>query len=87
MTVESIGGLIDRSSYAVRAKAQELGINRMLRGGGGYNQSKKHPQSDIELVRKLHQCGVPRRDIAVKREMSLGMINQYVYFDRRAHEV
>lgn len=31
LTVESIWGS-DRSSYAVRAKAQALGINRMLRG-------------------------------------------------------
>ncbi|WP_414629304.1 hypothetical protein, partial [Escherichia coli] len=38
LTAESIGGLIDRSSYAVRAKAQELGINRMLRGGVITNQ-------------------------------------------------
>ncbi|EOX3228819.1 DUF4406 domain-containing protein [Escherichia coli] len=49
----------------------------------GYNLR----QSDIELARQLHQCGVPRREIAEKLEMPLGMINQYVYFERRVYEV
>ncbi|WP_105493214.1 DNA-binding protein, partial [Escherichia coli] len=42
---------------------------------------------DIELARQLHRCGVPRREIAEKLEMPLGMINQYVYFERRVYEV
>ncbi|EMV8278270.1 DNA-binding protein [Escherichia coli] len=79
MTVESIGKLIGRTGDAVRTKARELGIS--------IHQSAKYRQSDIELARQLHQCGVPRREIAEKLEMPLGMINQYVYFERRVYEV
>lgn len=85
MTVESIGRLIGRTGDAVRTKARELGIRMILKGD--FHQSAKYRQSDIELARQLHQCGVPRREIAEKLEMPLGMINQYVYFERGVHEV
>ena len=84
MKVKSIGSLIGRSEPAVRAKARELGIGMMLRGD--YHQSTKYPQSDIELVRQLHQRGVSRREIAIKFGMSLRTVNNYVYFDRRVQE-
>lgn len=80
MTVESIGKLIGRTGDAVRTKARELGISMILKGD--FHPSAKFRQSDIELARQLHQCGVPRREIAEKLEMPLGMINQYVYFER-----
>ncbi|HBC1013130.1 TPA: DNA-binding protein [Escherichia coli] len=81
MTVESIGRLTGRTGDAVRTKARELGISMMLRGD--YHQSVKYRRSDVDLARQLYQRGVPRREIAEKLEMPLGMINQYVYFDRR----
>lgn len=85
MTVENIGKLIGRTGDAVRTKARELGISMILKGD--IHPSAKYRQSDIELARQLHQCGVPRREIAEKLEMPLGMINQYVYFERRVYEV
>ncbi|MEF9218534.1 DNA-binding protein [Escherichia coli] len=81
MTVESIGKLIGRTGDAVRTKARELGISMILKGD--FHPSAKYRQSDIELARQLHQCG----EIAEKLEMPLGMINQYVYFERRVYEV
>lgn len=54
------------------------GIGRLIGRTGGAVRTK---------ARQLHQCGVPRREIAEKLEMPLGMINQYVYFERRVHEV
>lgn len=84
MTVESIGGLTGRTGDAVRTKARELGVSLMLLGD--YHQSTKYPQSDIELARQLHQCGVPRREIARKFGMPLRTVNNYVYFDRRVQE-
>lgn len=77
--------LIGRTGDAVRTKARELGISMILKGD--FHPSAKYRQSDIELARQLHQCGVPRREIAEKLEMPLGMINQYVYFERRVYEV
>ncbi|GCK74338.1 hypothetical protein BvCms2454_02685 [Escherichia coli] len=84
MKVKSIGSLIGRSEAAVRTKARELGIGMMLRGD--YHQSTKYPQSDIELVRQLHQRGVSRREIARKFGMPLRTVNNYVYFNRRVLE-
>ncbi|EBI3645372.1 DNA-binding protein [Salmonella enterica] len=81
MRVADIGRLIDRTDGAVRAKARELHISLRLRGD--YHQSAKYRQSDIEQARDLHQKGISRREIAVKMEIPLGMVNQYVYFDRR----
>ncbi|EOA1363693.1 DNA-binding protein, partial [Escherichia coli] len=78
MTIESIGSLIGRSESAVRTKARELGISMMLRGD--YHQSAKYPQSDIDLARHLHQCGMSRREIARKFGMPLRTVNNYVYF-------
>ncbi|EAU3167038.1 DNA-binding protein [Salmonella enterica] len=81
MRVADIGRLIGRTDGAVRAKARELHISLRLRGD--YHQSAKYRQSDIEQARDLHQKGISRREIAVKMEIPLGMVNQYVYFDRR----
>lgn len=81
MTVESIGRLTGRTGDAVRTKARELGISMMLRGD--YHQSAGCRQSDVELIRELYQCGVPRRKIAEKFGMKLRTVNNYVYFDRR----
>ncbi|EJJ4588394.1 DNA-binding protein [Salmonella enterica] len=50
---------------------------------GDYHQSAKYHQSDIEKARDLHLEGVKRQDIAEMLEIPLGMVNQYVYFDRR----
>ena len=84
MTVEAIGGLTGRTGSAVRTKARELGISMMLQGD--CHQSAKYSQSDIELTRQLHQCGVSRREIARKFGMPLRTVNNYVYFDRRVPE-
>ncbi|HBA6774853.1 DNA-binding protein [Escherichia coli] len=84
MTVETIGSLTGRSGAAVRTKARELGISMMLRGD--YHQSAKYPQSDIELMRQLHQHGMPGREIARKFGIPLRTVNNYVYFDRRVYE-
>lgn len=81
MKVANIGQLIGRTDGAVRAKARELHISLRLRGD--YHQSAKYRQSDIEQARDLHQKGISRREIAVKMEMPLSAVNQYVYFDRR----
>lgn len=81
MTVENIGRLIGRTGAAVRTKARELRIKMYLRGD--YHQSAKYRQEDIELARDLHCKGVSRRDIAEKMEMPIGVVNQYVYFERR----
>ncbi|KAE9819578.1 DNA-binding protein [Escherichia coli] len=84
MKVKSIGSLIGRSEAAVRTKAREMGISLILRGD--FHQSAKYLQSDIELARQLHQCGVSRREIAIKFGMPLRTVNNYVYFDRRVQE-
>lgn len=81
MRVADIGRLIGRTRDAVRTKARELNICLILRGD--YHQSAKYRQSDIEQARDLHQKGISRREIAVKMEIPLSMVNQYVYFDRR----
>lgn len=81
MKVANTGQLIGRTDGAVRAKARELHISLRLRGG--YHQSAKYHQSDIEKARDLHLEGVKRQDIAEMLEIPLGMVNQYVYFDRR----
>lgn len=81
MTVDNIGRLIGRTGAAVRTKARELRIKMYLRGD--YHQSAKYHQEDIELARKLHCEGVSRREIAEKMEMPIGVVNQYVYFERR----
>ncbi|EFH8163217.1 TPA: DNA-binding protein [Escherichia coli] len=81
MSAWRIGMLIGRSGAAVRDKAREKGISLRLRGD--YHQSSRYRQRDIELARELHQRGVSRREIAEKLEMPLGMVNQYVYFERR----
>ncbi|EGO2557451.1 DUF4406 domain-containing protein [Escherichia coli] len=91
-------GYPDYNRAAFNAKASELMAEghivlnpAVLPGGlcqsGDFHPSAKYRQSDIELARQLHRCGVPRREIAEKLEMPLGMINQYVYFERRVHEV
>ncbi|EAO9155200.1 DNA-binding protein [Salmonella enterica] len=82
MKVANIGQLIGRTRDAVRTKARELNICLILRGD--YHQSAKYHQSDIEKARDLHLEGVKRQDIAEMLEIPLGMVNQYVYFDRRA---
>lgn len=81
MKVANIGQLIGRTRDAVRTKARELNICLILRGD--YHQSAKYHQSDIEKARDLHLEGVKRQDIAEMLEIPLGMVNQYVYFDRR----
>lgn len=81
MRAADIGRLIGRTRDAVRTKARELNICLILRGD--YHQSAKYRQSDIEQARDLHQKGINRREIAVKMEMPLSAVNQYVYFDRR----
>ena len=81
MKVKIIGSLIGRSEAAVRTKAREMGISLILRGD--FHQSAKYLQRDIELVRQLHQRGVPRREIARKFGIPLRTVNNYVYFDRR----
>ncbi|EDR9547158.1 DNA-binding protein [Salmonella enterica] len=81
MRVADIGRLIGRTDGAVRAKARELHISLRLRGD--YHQSAKYRQRDIEKARDLHLEGVKRQDIAEMLEIPLGMVNQYVYFDRR----
>ncbi|MEB7742698.1 DNA-binding protein [Escherichia coli] len=81
MTVGSIGRLTGRTGDAVRTKAREQGISMMLRGD--YHQSARCPQSDIGLIRQLHQRGMSRREIARKFGMPLRTVNNYVYFDRR----
>ncbi len=77
-----IGRLIGRTRDAVQTKARELNICLILRGD--YHQSAKYHQRDIEKARDLHLEGVKRQDIAEMLEIPLGMVNQYVYFDRRA---
>ncbi|EAQ6132182.1 DNA-binding protein [Salmonella enterica] len=79
--VADIGRLIGRTDGAVRAKARELHISLRLRGD--YHQSVKYPGRVVEMARELHQEGMKRRDIAKTLKMPLGMVNQYVYFDRR----
>lgn len=81
MKVANIGQLIGRTDSAVRAKARELHICLRLRGD--HHQSVKYPYSVVEMARELHQEGMKRRDIAEMLKMPLGMVNQYVYFDRR----
>lgn len=81
MKVENIGQLIGRTDGAVRAKARELHICLRLRGD--HHQSVKYPGRVVEMARELHHEGVKRRDIAKTLKMPLGMVNQYVYFDRR----
>lgn len=81
MTVENIGRLIGRTGAAVRTKARELRIKMYLRGD--YHQSAKYRQADVELARELHSKGVSRGDIAEKIEIPIGVVNQYVYFERR----
>lgn len=81
MKVANIGQLIGRTRDAVRTKARELNICLILRGD--YHQSAKYRQSDIEQARDLHQKGMKRRDIAGMLKMPVGMVTQYVYFDRR----
>ncbi|ECW2977118.1 DNA-binding protein [Salmonella enterica] len=81
MKVANIGQLIGRTYGAVRAKARELHISLRLRGD--HHQSVKYPGRVVEMVRYLHQEGMKRRDIAEMLKMKIGMVNQYVYFDRR----
>ncbi|WP_257903374.1 DNA-binding protein, partial [Salmonella enterica] len=85
MTVESIGRLIGRTGRSVRTKARKLRVCMIRKGD--FPPPAKYRQGDIERARQLHRCGVPRREIAEKLEMPLGMINQYVYFERRVYEV
>lgn len=82
MRVKQIGLLIGRSESAVRTKAREVGINLRLRGR--FHQSVKYPDADVELARALHSAGVKLREIAEKLELPRGMVDQYVYLDRRA---
>ncbi|EGW69017.1 hypothetical protein ECSTECC16502_2587 [Escherichia coli STEC_C165-02] len=84
MRVKDIGKLTGRTDAAVRTKARELGISLILRGD--FHQSVKIPQSSVELMRKLHEQGISRREIAEKFEMPLRTVNNYVYFDRRVQE-
>ncbi|EAO1751625.1 DNA-binding protein [Salmonella enterica subsp. enterica serovar Newport] len=79
--VADVGRLIGRTDGAVRAKARELHISLRLRGD--YHQSVKYPGCNVEMARELHNKGARRRDIAEMLGMPLGMVNQYVYFDRR----
>ncbi|EEI4447982.1 DNA-binding protein [Salmonella enterica] len=81
MKVANIGELIGRTDGAVRAKARELHISLRLRGD--HHQSVKYPGRVVEMARELHNKGARRRDIAEMLGMPLGMVNQYVYFDRR----
>lgn len=82
MRVKQIGLLIGRSESAVRTKARVVGINLRLRGR--FHQSVKYPEVDVELARELHSAGVKLREIAEKLELPRGMVNQYVYLERRA---
>lgn len=84
MRVKDIGKLTGRTEAAVRTKARELGISLILRGD--FHQSVKIPGSSVELMRKLHEQGISRREIAEKFEMPLRTVNNYVYFDRRVQE-
>ena len=84
MRVKDIGKLTGRTEAAVRTKARELGISLILRGD--FHQSVKIPWSSVELIRKLHELGISRREIAEKFEMPLRTVNNYVYFDRRIQE-
>ncbi len=85
MRVKDIGKLTGRTEAAVRTKARELGISLILRGD--FHQSVKIPWSSVELIRKLHEQGISRREIAEKLEMPLRTVNNYVYFDRRIPEL
>ncbi|WP_368287337.1 DNA-binding protein [Kluyvera intermedia] len=80
--VKQIGLLIGRSESAVRTKAREVGINLRLRGR--FHQSVKYSDADVELARELHSAGVKLREIAEKLELPRGMVDQYVYLERRA---
>lgn len=82
MRVKHIATLIGRTESAVRTKARELGICLYLRGK--YHQSVKYPASDVVCARELRSEGMCIRDIAEKLEVPVGMVKQYVYFDRRA---
>ncbi len=84
MRVKDIGKLTGRTEAAVRTKARELGISLILRGD--FHQSVKIPWSSVGLIRKLHEQGISRREIAEKLEMPLRTVNNYVYFDRRIQE-
>ncbi|EEM1821165.1 DNA-binding protein [Salmonella enterica subsp. enterica] len=81
MRVADIGRLIGRTRDAVRTKARELNICLILRGD--YHQSAKYRLGDVELARELYREGISQRDIAENLEMPVGMVRQYVYFDRR----
>ncbi|MEE9647954.1 DNA-binding protein [Enterobacter soli] len=81
MTAKNIGRLIGRTASAIRAKAREQQIKLQLHGD--HHQSAKYRHEDIELARSLHVEGISRKDIAMKLEMPLSAVNQYVYFDRR----
>lgn len=82
MRVKQICTLVGRTEAAVRTKARELGIRLYLRGK--YHQSVKYPASDVMLARDLRREGLSLNEIAEKLEVPVGMIKQYVYFERRA---
>ncbi|EGQ4787402.1 AsnC family protein [Salmonella enterica subsp. enterica serovar Durban] len=79
MTIRKVAEVLRKSPYAVVFRAKKMGVSYAK--FGDLNPRTKHPDSDVELIRALHDDGISFAEIARKFELHPGTV--YSLYHRR----
>ena len=81
---KEIASHLGRHVTHIYTRARLLGLSLCLKGERSH--LAKHSHHDIELVRQLHDAGMPARLIAEKMEMSVSHVYRVTAHERRPYE-
>lgn len=79
MTVRKVAEVLHKHPYAVAFRAKKMGVSYAK--FGDLHPGTKHPDSDVELIRALHDDGLSFAEIARKFELHPGTV--YSLYHRR----
>ncbi|EBV5086636.1 AsnC family protein [Salmonella enterica subsp. enterica serovar Minnesota] len=79
MTVRKMAEVLSKHPYTVMKRARKMGIT--FAKFGDLHHKTKHPDSDVELIRELHDYGISFAEIARKFELYPGAV-YYLYHYR-----
>lgn len=80
MTKVQMAKVLNRTEISIQSFCQYHKIR--LAKTGQYHHSSRISDEDVEMCRKLHEEGVPVRDIAEKMEINRHLVHSIVYYRR-----